>query len=81
MIRKGDIVAVKSEFCEGGENRYIYIAIENEHDGSVEIQTINFEYAFQPIERVETYMLRARNINISDVGSAGPGDGVNVKSV
>jgi len=62
VIRKGDKVEILPEWQDPGEERYIYIAVSDEHDGRVDIQAINFEWEFAPVNTVKVEMLQCNDV-------------------
>ena len=55
-IKKGDIVEFKPEYSDPGDEKYIFIAVNDEEKGRVDcISTA--KHCIQPLHTVSTYMI------------------------
>lgn len=54
MIKKGDIVDIKEEFQDQGDHQFVWMAVNDEANGSVLITPINIEMTIKPISLVYT---------------------------
>lgn len=57
LIKKGDKVKIKKEWLEPGEEKFEYIAVDNEEKGRVGIKAINTGLSFPPVNVVMRTML------------------------
>ena len=57
MIRAGDEVKIKKQWQDDGDDKFVWVAIENEENGRVDITPSNIELRFPPIYTVTTDML------------------------
>ena len=57
MIKKGDTVVIKPEWCDPGDESYHWIALEDEDGGRVRISATNTGLPIAPNYVVETNML------------------------
>ena len=57
MIRKGQQVHIKPEWRDAGDDRFTWIALEDESGNRVKITALMSEFAFPPVTIVETRML------------------------
>lgn len=49
MIRKGDKVQIKPEWRDAGDDRFDWIAVDNEEKGRVSIMPLGTGFAMPPI--------------------------------
>ena len=57
MIKKGDIVRIKPEWQDPGDDKFTWIAIEDEDGGRVRIEPVDIGLPFPPNQAVTTEML------------------------
>ena len=55
-IKAGKIIRLKPEWQDAGDEKYIFRAIEDECDGSVDVQ-IDCGLPFKPVQRIQVYMI------------------------
>ncbi len=58
MIRKNDIILIKPEFQDKGDDKYTWIALEDENGGRVLIAPANSGLALMPNQVVKTSMVQ-----------------------
>jgi hypothetical protein len=56
MIHAGDVVMLKPQWLAEGEAGIVFIAIEDEQDGMVQVEA-QVDLPFKPIQIVETRMI------------------------
>ena len=60
MIKKGDVIAIKPEWQDAGDTRFIWVARNNEEHGRVDISVVEQAYmAVWPAQTVRTDMIEA----------------------
>lgn len=59
MIRKKDIVRIKPEFQDKGDDSLVWVALEDEDGGRVRISPLNTGLKLPPNQVVSTNMLEA----------------------
>lgn len=57
VIKKGDVVTIKPEWQDKGDDKYVWVAIEDEDGGRVRIAPANTGLSYPPNQVVETSML------------------------
>jgi hypothetical protein len=57
MIKAKDIVRIKPEFQDKGDNSFVWVALEDEDGGRVRISPINTGLSLPPNQVVSTSML------------------------
>lgn len=57
MIKKGDIVKIKPEWQDPGDEKFTWLAIEDEDGGRVRIAPVDIELPIPPNQVVTTDML------------------------
>ncbi len=57
MIKKGDIVKIKPEWQDLGDEKFTWVAVEDEDGGRVRITPIDIELPIPPNQVVTTNML------------------------
>lgn len=73
-IKKGDIVKIKKEFQDPGDEQYIWVAVDDEEKGRVTITPINIDLKIKPTSVVLRTMLEA------EVSGDAGGEGVKIAS-
>jgi hypothetical protein len=56
-IKQGDSVRIKSEWQDLGDDKYLWVATEDESGGRVHIAPTNTGLQYPPCHAVHTYML------------------------
>jgi hypothetical protein len=59
VIRKGDKVQIKPEWQDAGDDRFVWVAVDDEEKGRVQIMPLGTGLAFAPIGTVRTEWLVA----------------------
>ncbi len=57
MIKKNDIIRIRPEFQDEGDDSLIWIALEDEDGGRVRIAPVNTGLKFPPNQIVKTEMI------------------------
>jgi hypothetical protein len=57
MIKKGDRIRIKPQWQDPGDDKFIWVALEDEDGGRVRIAPINTGLTFPPNQVVETSMV------------------------
>lgn len=57
MIKKGDEVKIKPEWQDKGDDKFIWIAVDDEEKGRVGIMPINTGLTFAPWSIIDVSML------------------------
>lgn len=57
MIKQGDIVKIKQEYQDFGDDKLIWVALDNEEKGRVTIQPSNIEMIIKPVQVINVHML------------------------
>ena len=57
IIKKGDRVRIKSEWQDPGDDKFIWVALEDEDGGRVRIAPINTGLTILPNQIVDTHMV------------------------
>ena len=57
MIRKGDVVRIKPQWQDAGDDRFTWVALGDEDGGRVDISPINTGLTFPPRYVVKTEWL------------------------
>jgi len=57
MIKKNDIIRIRPEFQDEGDDSLIWIALEDEDGGRVRIAAVNTGLKFPPNQIVKTEMV------------------------
>jgi hypothetical protein len=61
MIRKGQIVQILPQWQDSGDDKYTWIAVDDEEKGRVSITPLGTGLAYPPINTVRIDMLVQRN--------------------
>ena len=56
-IRKGDTIRIKPEWQDPGDDKFIWVALEDEDGGRVRIAPTNTGLTFRPNQIVDTNMV------------------------
>ena len=56
-IHKGDKVSIKPEFQDFGDDKYIFVAVDDMEKGRVSIMPINTGLSFPPVSIIHDYMI------------------------
>ena len=57
MIKKGDVIKIKPEWQDAGDDLFTWIAIEDEDGGRVRIKPVGTGLSFPPNQVVTTDMI------------------------
>jgi len=60
MIHKRDIVYIKPEFMDEGDEKFTWIAIDDEEKGRVTISPLNLGLSIIPRQVVDVFMLNIK---------------------
>jgi hypothetical protein len=60
MIKEGDIVEILDEYQDDGDHRFVWMAVQDELNGSVLISPINIGMTIKPITLVKSEWIRKK---------------------
>ena len=60
-VKKGDIVEIRKEFQDEGDDEFIWMAVDNEEKGRVTIMPINSNLSIKP-----TYVVKVEWLKLKD---------------
>ncbi len=59
MIRKGDVVKIRPEWQDRGDDEFVWVACDDEENGRVTIAPLNIGLAVTPSQTVDVSMLES----------------------
>jgi hypothetical protein len=70
MIRKGDIITIKSEWRNARNSSFTWVARHDEENGHVDISAVELAYmAVWPVQTVRSEMIEATSRRLEQQGS------------
>ncbi len=60
MIKRGDVVRIKPEWQDKGDDKFVYMAMDDEEKGRVTICPVNIRLAIKPTQTVRVDMLEPK---------------------
>lgn len=64
MIKRGDAVNILPEYRNPGENKFVWVAVNDEQDGKVNICPLTAKNPTELIEEVDVWMIEPKGINL-----------------